>query len=29
MRPTPQPPPIARDRLVSLLDRMKSRRIAV
>jgi rfaE bifunctional protein kinase chain/domain len=29
MRPTPQPPPIARDRLVQLLDRMKSRRIVV
>lgn len=29
MRPTPQPPPIARDRLVQLLDRMRTRRIVV
>jgi D-glycero-beta-D-manno-heptose-7-phosphate kinase len=29
MRPTPQPPPILRDRLIQLLDRMKSRRIVV
>jgi len=29
MRPTPSPPPIARDRLIQLLDRMKSRRIVV
>ena len=29
MRSTPSPPPIARDRLVQLLDRMKSRRIVV
>jgi D-beta-D-heptose 7-phosphate kinase/D-beta-D-heptose 1-phosphate adenosyltransferase len=29
MRPTPSQPPIARDRLVQLLDRMKSRRIVV
>lgn len=29
MRPTPSTPPIARDRLVQLLDRMKSRRITV
>jgi D-glycero-beta-D-manno-heptose-7-phosphate kinase len=29
MRPTPQPAPIARDRLVQLLDRMKSRRMVV
>ena len=29
MRVTPSPPPIARDRLVQLLDRMKSRRVAV
>ncbi|HEX7024272.1 MAG TPA: PfkB family carbohydrate kinase [Gemmatimonadales bacterium] len=29
MRPTPSPPPIARDRLVHLLDRMRTRRIAV
>ena len=29
MRPTPQPPPILRDRLIQLLERMKSRRIVV
>ncbi|NOT08576.1 MAG: D-glycero-beta-D-manno-heptose-7-phosphate kinase [Gemmatimonadales bacterium] len=29
MRPTPQPPPILRDRLIQLLDRMKSRRLVV
>ena len=29
MRATPSPPPIARDRLVQLLDRMRSRRIVV
>jgi D-beta-D-heptose 7-phosphate kinase/D-beta-D-heptose 1-phosphate adenosyltransferase len=29
MRPTPSTPPIARERLIQLLDRMKSRRIAV
>src|SRR6266545_4492229 len=29
MRDTPSPPPIARDRLVQLLERMKSRRVAV
>src|ERR1043166_5303247 len=29
MRVTPTPPPIARDRLVQLLVRMKSRRVAV
>ncbi len=29
MRPTPSQPPIARDRLVQLLDRMKSRRMVV
>jgi len=29
MRPTPSQPPIARDRLIQLLDRMKSRRIVV
>jgi rfaE bifunctional protein kinase chain/domain len=29
MRATPSPPPIARDRLVQLLDRMRSRRLVV